>query len=282
MGKPIAFIPGYKYPSISITGGKCWLMCSYCRGRFLKNMIHVYSPEELYSVAEEYWVRGAYGLLISGGFTRDGVLPYKPYLETIKRIKRDFNLIISIHSGFVDRRGASELREAGVDIVDYELILHPMIIRDLKNLDKRVEDILDSYNNLLDYGPPYIAPHIPLGLTNSYEWVYETIDYLKTTKPETTVFLINMIDSVNVDEVYRILKYAHDKQIGEISLGCMRPYTFKKTYDDEIIKTNQVDRIANPTKQTIMKYNLEIIETCCSIPLSNLFTLRLDKKRSPN
>ncbi|MCD6301035.1 MAG: radical SAM protein, partial [Staphylothermus sp.] len=119
----LAFIPSKKFPAISITGTKCWLMCSYCMGRYLKGMNHVHSPDELMKTAEYYAERGAIGLLISGGFTREGKLPLKPYIKTIKEIKKKYDLVISIHTGLIDKEEAFMLREAGVDIIDYEFIL---------------------------------------------------------------------------------------------------------------------------------------------------------------
>ncbi len=265
----IAFIPGKKFPSISITGTRCWLMCSYCRGRYLHGMIPAESPEELYHVAGEIYSSGGYGLLISGGFTRDGYLPIKPYLPVIKRIKKEYGLIISVHPGLIDNELINGLREAGVDIVDYELVLDQRIISDLKHLDKTVNDYIDTYELLISEGPPHVVPHIPIGFIEDDQWIYLTIDLLKKYDPEITVFLVAMQSDVEIiDRVLSILRYAGRELGGEISLGCMRPYKLKTLLDKKVIEEKLVDRIVNPLKKYIEKYRLRVVEACCSIPHS--------------
>ncbi|OYT40185.1 MAG: radical SAM protein [Desulfurococcales archaeon ex4484_58] len=270
MPKPLVFIPGEFFPSISITGSRCWLMCSYCRGRYLKGMVHIEGPGELYSVAKYYWRRGAYGLLISGGFTREGILPVKPYLPVIRDIKRDFDLIISIHPGLIDRGLIEEIRSVGVDIVDYELVLDNYIIRDLKHLNKTIEDYIKTYEELLENGPPHIVPHIPIGFTRDDRWIYTAINILREYKPEITVFLVSIsLDQNQVDRVVEILRYTR-KKLYETSLGCMRPYKIKPILDRIVIEEKLIDRIVNPSKKYIKEYKLKVINTCCSIPYTML------------
>ncbi|MCS7185290.1 MAG: radical SAM protein, partial [bacterium] len=159
-----AFIPGKRYPAISITGNYCMLNCKYCEKHYLEGMIDAVSPIQLYHVAKSLYLQGARGLLLSGGFTSEGFLPIKSFLDVIKDIKKDFGIIISVHSGLVDKELASKIRESGVDIVDYQLVIDPIVIKDIQGLDKNPADYIKSLENLEKYGPPYIVPHIPLGL----------------------------------------------------------------------------------------------------------------------
>ena len=267
MGKPIAFIPGKKYPSISITGRKCWLMCSYCWGRYLGGMIHVEKPEELYSIASKLYMEKAYGMLISGGFTRKGYLPVEPYIPIISSIKKEYGLILSIHPGLVERDLMIALRDAGVDIVDYELVLDSYILRILKHLEISVEDHIRHFKEMIEYGPPHVIPHIPLGFTRDDQWVYEAIELLKEYDPEIIVFLVNMGSTRDIiDRVVRVLEKARSKLSGEISLGCMRPFNLKKELDRIVIERELVDRIVNPLREHIRYYGLRVVETCCSVP----------------
>ena len=272
----LAFIPSKKFPAISITGSKCWLMCTYCMGRYLKGMIHVYSPEELLKIAEYYAEKGAVGLLISGGFTHEGKLPFKPFIKTIEEIKRKHDLIISVHTGLVNKEEAIMLKEAGVDIIDYELVLDNTIIKNMKHLNKTINNYIHSYEILLEYGPPYIAPHILVGLNNGeITWEYEAVDYLAENSPYIVILLIHIPTPntplhyskiVNIKEFVDYAKYVRRRIRGEISLGCMRPSRLKKILDSKLIELKLIDRIVNPRPETIRRFNLKLVPTCCSVP----------------
>ncbi len=283
MGKPLVFIPGKKFPSVSITGSRCWLNCSYCMGHYLKIMDHVETPKQLYDLARYYWRRGAYGLMVSGGFTRDGRLPVESFLPIIRDIRRDFGLIINIHVGLVDRGMAGALRDVGVDIVDYELVMDDLVIRNIKHLDKTVNDYIRGYEYLLYYGPDYIAPHIPIGLKYGViDWEYSVIDFLRDYDPYLTVFLVFIptrntpmenIEPPKPHDVYRVIGYGRRMLGGELSMGCMRPWSIRFILDRMLISNGVIDRIVNPPRQVIRDYRLRVIETCCSIPRSMIYSL---------
>ncbi len=277
MTNKLAFIPGEKFPSISITGDKCWLNCDYCRGRFLRGMDHVYTPKQLYDLAKYYAHRGVVGLMISGGFTPEGYLPVKPYLGVLKSIKRDFNLVLNIHPGLIDHELIVELRDAGIDIVDYEFIVDDIVIKKIKHLAKKSWiDYVKTYEDLLWNGPPYIAPHILIGARYGvigYE--YRAIDLLREYDPYITVFLVLIPDKntpmrnvkpPSIHEIVGVVEYARRSLRGEISMGCMRPPLMKNLLDDELLRRGLVDRIVNPHPRLIEKYGLRRIPTCCSLP----------------
>ena len=44
----LAFIPGLKFPDVSITGSICPLGCKYCKGYYLRNMEPTLTPKKLY------------------------------------------------------------------------------------------------------------------------------------------------------------------------------------------------------------------------------------------
>lgn len=144
-----AYIPGSRFPDISITGSSCQLQCDYCRARYLRLMEHVMTPKQLYDTIRSLVKRGARGILISGGFDRDGRLPIEPFLPVIRDAKRDFDVVVSVHAGLVNRELAEKLRSHGIDIVDYELILDPYVIKAIKHLRKEPEDFIRSYEILI-------------------------------------------------------------------------------------------------------------------------------------
>ncbi len=271
----LAFNPHGLFRSISITGSKCWLNCLYCRGYYLGLMEHAPTPWRfrilVRTLVKRYGVRG---ILVSGGFTREGYLPVKPFLNAIREVKRDYKLIVSVHPGLVSRELALELDRAGVDIIDYEFSLDTEFIRVLKGLDRKPSDYIESLEALEKHGSYHIVPHIPLGFTCNIDSVYKAIDYLSTHCFETTVFIIytpvkSKKDSIGVkclSKIPSILEYARKKLKTNIALGCMRPPVFRRLYDRIAIEKKLVDRIVNPYREIIMKYKLETVNACCSIP----------------
>ena len=273
----LAFIPGHKFPDVSITGPICPLGCKYCKGYYLRNMEPTLTPKKLYDAAKFLAKKGAKGLLISGGFNLDGRLPIEPFLTVIKDIKREFNLVISVHSGLVDKNLAVRMKEAGVDIVDYELIMDDYVIKEVMNLkSKRSHDFVKSLEILEKYGPPYIAPHIPIGLNyGKIVKEYEAVNVISQFKPYVLIFLVFVptkgTDMENVKpppvtDIVNVIRYGDLKVKGEIALGCMRPWSMKFTLDPLVYKLGLVSRIVNPPKFMIKKYGIKVIEACCSIP----------------
>ncbi len=278
MPKPKAFLPAWRFPAISITGRSCSLGCDYCRGRYLSGMIEAETPKKLYEVARIVARKGAKGILISGGFTEEGRLPIEPFIPIIKQVKRDFNLIISVHSGIVDESLASKLREAGVDIVDYELVIDPVVIRKLKHLRKSPDDFLKGYDLLLKHGPPYVAPHIPIGLNNGrLSREEELVELLKGYDPYIVIFLVftpargtpmEKVKPPDAGEVIGLIKRCKHLIGGKslLSMGCMRPWSIKPALDKMLIEQEIVDRIVNPPPSLMNAHNLERVEACCSVP----------------
>lgn len=270
-----AFIPGERYPTISITGKTCAMNCKYCEGYYLTNMHSAITPNELYSNARNLHAKGARGLLISGGYNKDGYMPIKNFLSTIREIKRDFELVISLHSGLVDKKLASEIRKSQVDIVDYQLITDPIVIKEIQGLNRRPKDYIKSLEFLIQYGPSYIAPHLPLGFRyGKIVKERETIDVVKDYNPYLVVFLtfistphssMEDIGSPEHIELADIFSYSR-KLPCDIAIGCMRSAIHKKQLDEELIERKLVDRMCLPHSSTIKKYKLNVIKSCCSIP----------------
>ncbi len=272
-----AYIPGKTFPSVSITGTRCWLQCRYCMARYLGQMEHVDTPEGLYWYARQISKMGGRGLLVSGGYTVDGKLPFKPFLSGIKRIKKELGLIISIHPGLVDRVEAEQLRDAGVDIVDYELILDEMVIRHVLGLKRTPDDFIRSFEYLLNHGPSYVAPHLLVGANYGViSWEYKAVDLLASYNPYMIVFLsliptkytpMEKVSPPSPSSFIRLLRYAREKHPSWIiSVGCMRPRQYKVRVDPIIIDNELADRIVLPRREYIIEYDLEVVNACCSVP----------------
>ena len=244
-------------------------------GKYLLGMHRVTTPGELKALVRRAWKRGTRGLLLSGGFTRDGILPIRPFLSVVRELKRGYGLVVSVHPGLVDRYGAEELRRAGVDIADFELVLSEEVIRRVKGLaGKGPHDYIESLEALHRYGPPYLAPHIPLGL----EWgriasEYEALGVVRDVDPYVTVVLVyrptpgtpmSNVPPPDVSNVTEFFREARRRLRGELSLGCMRPHSLKAVLDPLLVEQSLIDRIAVPYSN--LRQKLGVYEACCSVP----------------
>ena len=269
-----AFIPSKYYVAISITGLQCKLGCPYCKGRYLRGMIPALTPKELYKVTQKLWNHGARGILISGGFTRDGALPLtEEHIRVVRRLKQELDIIISIHSGLVGKTIIDKLWDSQVDFIDFEIPPSTNYLRLMKNLPHHTKDLyLDLLSYALDhYDKEFMVPHIVVASkTSTISDEETTIREIRNLNPSKIVILVEIPltreKSVDIDRIVNIIKYTKDTFNGEVVLGCMRPYWIKERLDSEVIERKLIDRIATPKKKTIRKYNLEVIYACCSIP----------------
>lgn len=155
--------PGF--PSLSLSGGRCALSCVHCNRYYLSCMTPAESPEELFSRASKLEDEGARGLLLSGGCDIQGKMLNLPkLLPVIKRIKRETDLILKLHTGLVDRELAEGIVEAEVDVASMEFVGAGESIREIFGLPYGVGSYLETFTNLSDAGMKYISPHIAVGL----------------------------------------------------------------------------------------------------------------------
>jgi len=276
------YIPGNRYVAVSITGEWCGLNCDFCRGYYLKGMLHVKTPAELFSTARMLRQHGARGLLVSGGFTPDGRLPIRAFVNTIRRIKLELDMVVSVHIGLPREEDVTTLRRAGVDIVDFELPVSDHVVKRLMGLrNATVNDFEKTLGQLYAEGPDYIAPHVITGLPGtSLDDVRETFRKIEEHDPYLTVILVFMptpgtplkhMPPPSPSVVFKTFTLARKTLSSEIALGCMRPRVGHGQLEQILLKEGLADRIAMPPRA--MHDKLEIIHACCSLPdtLKDLF-----------
>lgn len=132
-------------------------------------MIPTTTPEELYSTALQLETKGAQGLLLSGGCDIHGrMLNLRKLLPTMKRIKRETDLVIKLHTGLLDRETAEGIVEADIDVASMEVVGDDRSISDIFGLKQGggigVQQYVDTFVNLSDAGMKYISPHIAVGV----------------------------------------------------------------------------------------------------------------------
>lgn len=284
------FLPGFfimdgkkgKYPSISITGDRCNLMCEHCQAKILKTMIAAPTPELLVQKCLNLARQGNHGVLISGGCDENGRLPWDEFIPAIKKIKQQTCLFVSIHSGIINEPTAVALKAAGVDQALIDIIGDDQTLREIYHVDFGISHIKSSLKALQTAGLP-IVPHIVCGL------------YFGKIKGEKNA--VAMISELNVDQVVilSVMKYSGTSfetvelpdplAVADIiaqarlampdtplSLGCARPR------GGRILETLAIDaginRMALPSDEALahaknLGLDIRYQDTCCSVPLEN-------------
>ncbi len=274
-----AFVPGRAYPSVSLTGGACGLMCPMCMGRWLRGMAWATTPEDLSALMRRLWSTGSRGILLSGGFDAGGRLPLRPFLRAVREVKREVDMFVSVHPGMVDRETAEEMADAGIDMVDFEVLPSRRTAERSKGLRYGLEDYLRALEILLEFGPPHVAPHLTVGLPGSGldEWV-EAARQIRAAGADRLVVLAFVPTAgtplaghppPTPGEVAAAVGAARGI-FREVYLGCMRSPRLKVRYDEAAVGAG-VDRVANPRRETISRFGMRVVGACCAVPEGELW-----------
>ncbi|KXB09343.1 hypothetical protein AKJ35_00945 [candidate division MSBL1 archaeon SCGC-AAA833F18] len=273
--------PHPRYPTISITGDHCDLNCAHCEGRYLEGMISVKNQGELYEACTRLASNGSRGVLLSGGYNSEGYVPFESFVNSIRKVKEETNLFISIHSGLMPPALVSQLATAGVDAVDFDLIGDDETIRLILGIQKTPEDYIQTLENLANM-IPHVAPHICLGLhEGEFRGEWRALKLAGKVDISALVFLIlnptlgtpfEKVIPPAPNEVGGFIAEARVKFPDiPLALGCMRPHGEKRSkYEIQALRAG-VDRIELPTLETLeaaRELGLEPrrLEACCAVP----------------
>ncbi|MHA1785860.1 MAG: radical SAM protein [Candidatus Helarchaeota archaeon] len=275
------YIPGKKFPSISITGDQCSLHCKHCNHHYLKFMIDGSTPDLLYEECLKLDKEGAVGCLISGGFNQEFHLPFENYFDTLKKIKKDTNLILNVHTGLITPQLVKKLAETHIDIVSFDLVGDDATIHDIYGLNKSARDYEATFSELMKSSIKYISPHVCIGLNfGKPSGEIEALSVIKKIKPYLIVLLglkstpDTPISQINVDPEYLVKIIAITRLMfpkTEISLGCMRPGGKIRSEIDMGAFLAGITRIEIPINKMLSEakkqgYELKKLECCCSVP----------------
>ncbi|MFX1326061.1 MAG: radical SAM protein, partial [Promethearchaeota archaeon] len=226
--------PTRKFPAISITGSNCALNCEHCNKKYLKGMTSILENKDLEDFLLEHSNNGGTGALISGGSRLDGSVPLLNFLDSIKKVKNESNLIINTHTGFLNENTARKLADANVDIVSFDINMDKDVVRDIYHLNIDLEEyrraigLLNSYNL-------NVVPHICVGLYyGRLHKELDTIRFIKETlENPSLIVVIALIPPKKsrikfetprpefIAKIIAIIRFIFPRT--EISLGCMRP-----------------------------------------------------------
>ncbi len=268
------------FPAISITGRNCQLNCEHCKGKLLEKMIPATTPQKLYSLCRKIKRKGAEGLLISGGSSRNGALPITKFIPTIRRIKRELGLKVAIHTGLVNKKTAEALAEAEVDAAMIDIIGSKETIREICHLKCGVEAYRDSLNHLREFNIPTV-PHVVVGLhRGKLKGEGKALQMIRESNPKAVVIVsftplpqtpMSRSNPPTPKEIARTLLAARLLMPKTpIVLGCARPKGEHKVKTDILALKAGVNGIAYPSEEACSqakKLGLKIRfhEECCSL-----------------
>ncbi len=270
-----------RFAAISVTGRHCELRCGHCKGILLESMIPAEDPETFCKVVHHLQSRGAQGILVSGGANQQGEVPLEKFIPAMKTFKeRDSQFKIIVHTGFIRREMAKELKEAGVDQILIDIIGDDDTIQEVYHLSKRVEDYEETLWMLKEMGHR-LAPHIIIGHHfGEIKGEWRSLEMITRIGVETIVLVIikplqatgrgemkipRPEETSKISAVARILNPSVP-----IRMGCIRPaHSWKAEMEKGFIHSG-VNTIAYPLQGTIdyakeMGLNTKFVEMCCSL-----------------
>ncbi|WP_258083525.1 radical SAM protein [Thermococcus thermotolerans] len=273
MRKLKIYIPGIKFPSISLTGNYCALNCAHCGKHYLESMRKPTGRDLLdYCVSLER--EGYTGCLLSGGLDSRLKVPLDKYADEIQEIKRRTSLKLNAHVGFIDEDDLEWVKY--VDVVSLDFVGDDDVIKRVYKIDRTVKDYLRILDLLTDAGVR-VAPHITIGLDfGKVHWEYRAIDMLAEYPIDVLVLDVLIptrgtemegVSAPGVEESLEVVRYARERFDGEISIGCMRPLGRWRLEFDKGAVLAGVDRLTNPPRKVIewakSLREVEIIYECC-------------------
>ena len=151
------------FPSITITGSKCYLMCQHCKGKLLEPLIHVRTSDELVTKILSLHKNGAKGILLTGGCDERGRVPVIDVYPAIREIKDRTGMLVIAHSGFISREEACKLKSSGLDGIGFDVIGDMDTAKEVYGLSVSEKDYIESLRAIEDSGL-MLFPHVCVGL----------------------------------------------------------------------------------------------------------------------
>lgn len=292
-----ACYPHPRFPTLSITGGKCVLNCKHCGGHYLKHMLSCSSPSVLFSTCLNLAANGARGVLLSGGYNEEGWVPLEGFIDTIASVKRETGLFFNVHTGLVPPSLAKELGKAGVDMASVDLIGANETIEHVLGIQRTTKDYEQTLKVLVG-SIPRVVPHICIGLHGGQiKGEFRALEMAADIDIAALVFL-SLIPTKGT--AFEDVEAPTPPVVGELiaearlnfpkiplTLGCMRPRSEGRIETELQALKSGVDRIEVPSAETIRaaeKMGLEVkrLDACCAVPAEGKFVSSVKQNLSPS
>jgi len=267
------------FPTISVTGKACALMCKHCGGTVLNTMYPATSPDALFELCAQLKEKGAKGCLISGGCLPNGAVPLAGFVDSIAKIKHQLGLTVFVHTGVIDLKTAEELKKAGVDAALLDIIGSNETLREIFNLNASVNDYANSLKALHEAGIEFI-PHVIVGLHyGKLEGELYALNMVSELKPSALVIIAFMpirgtlMENIKPPGPIDIAKVIATGRLmlpdTPLVLGCMRSRDKHRSETEILAIEAGVDAVAFPTEEAVEFAERQGCETsfssfCCS------------------
>jgi len=267
------------FPSISVTGSFCALKCKHCSGKVLNTMLPALTPKELFDLCVELKNKGAVGCLISGGCMPNGSVPLRKFIDAIAKVKRDLGLTMVVHTGVIDPLTARRLKAADADVALIDVIGSDETIREIYQLNVKVEDYDKALWALHQSGIPTV-PHVLVGLHyGRLKGEIQALKIISKHSPSAVIVIalipiqgtpMEKVDPPTPEDIVRVLTTARLMMPHTpIVLGCMRPKGRHRVKTDTLAVRAGVNAIAFPAEEAVQlaqSLGLEVAfsSLCCS------------------
>ena len=274
-----SFIP------VSLTGAQCALHCDHCQGKLLRSMHAVDSPDSLWNLCSQAVKRGTRGILISGGCDPAGKVPISPFSQVLRRISRELNLKMVVHTGLIDEESAAGLKEVGVKAAMLDIIGSAETVKAVYHLPSGIEAYERSLEMLARHGVPTV-PHVVLGLHYGKIVGEDNALEMIARHPVAALVLvvISPLDGTAMsgveppppDDIRRLFEKAR-RLLPEtpVILGCARPMGPARVVIDSLAVDCGLNGIAYPA-EGIVEYARSkglaplFYEECCSLAYTQI------------
>jgi uncharacterized radical SAM superfamily protein len=278
------FITSRLFPSISVTGQKCSLMCQHCKGKLLEPLIPARTCYELEEKALLFHRQGAKGILLTGGCDNHGKVPINDLIPAIKAIKEKTDLLVIAHTGFITCEEAAALKTSGLDGIGFDVLGDMTTAKEVYGLDVSEKQYLESLHAIDDSGIQ-VFPHVCVGIHfGELRGEFHALELIKNIKPATLIITGLMpvagtpmahIKPNPSDFAEVITKAIELFPHTPVVLGCAHSSGKDREEIEKIALQSGVSGIAAPTLRTITfvkenGYEMKYYGTCCGlIPEAN-------------
>ncbi len=273
------FITSDNFPSISVTGKSCYLMCLHCRGKLLESLVPATTCEDLEKKAVALYEQGAKGILLTGGCNRNGKVPINTLVPAIRTLKEKTDLIIIAHTGFVSREEAVELKDSGLDGIGFDVLGDMATAREVYGLDVSENDYMKSLRAIGDCRIT-VFPHVCVGLHfGKMKGELRALELIRNIKP-ATIIITGLMPLAGTpmaqirpepSDFGKIIKKAIRMFPGTpITLGCAHSSGRGREEIEKIALESGVSGIAAPAMATVELakkngYEISYFGACCGL-----------------
>jgi uncharacterized radical SAM superfamily protein len=275
----------HNFPSLSITGTSCSLMCEHCNGRLLTGMEPTLTPKTLFKRCKEIKTLGGEGVLISGGSDSTGHVPLDRFGGAIRRIKHELNLRVVVHTGLVTPETARLLAEAQIDAAMLDIIGDADVASKVYHISEGPMKMRESLDILEEHDIPTV-PHVLVGLNyGTLGGEVEALQILAQGTPSAIVIIalspirnspMENVTPPTPEEIGRIMIAARlGFQDIPVLLGCARPKGQHKIATDLYAVRSGMNGIALISQEGVdfaKSLGLSPIfeDVCCSLAYQTL------------